>query len=56
MYLSEGNTTVSMSVMAAGNYVIWLARLRYTRRNAAERVEVKSYYVITRETLAIMTI
>ena len=38
----------------AGNDVIWLARLKspgYTGWNLAEWAEMKSYYIITRETL-----
>ena len=51
MYLSGGNALLS----SAGNYVIWSARLgspRYTVWNPAEQVQIKSYYIITRESLA----
>ena len=55
MYLFGGNTTAYPSSSPARNDVIWSARLgspRYTRPNLADRAEIKSYYVITKETLA----
>ena len=54
MYLSGGNATASASLPPAGNYLILPGRFGspgYTRRNPAERAEIKSYYVIMRETL-----
>ena len=59
MYLSGGNATVNASLSPVRKEVIWLARLgspRYIRRNSAKWVEFKSYFVITRETLAHKTI
>ena len=55
MYLSGGNTTANASLVAAENYVMWLARLRsvgYKGWNPAEQMEIKVYCVIKRETLA----
>ena len=55
MYLSEGNATANVSLLPARNYVILSARLGslgYTGPYLAERPEIKSYYIITRETLA----
>ena len=49
MYLSGGNATRSESLTPPGNYVMWS---EYKRQNPAERADIKSYYVITRETLA----
>ena len=46
---------LTASLLPAGNDVIWSAHLGspgYTERNLAERLEIKSYYVITIETLA----
>ena len=54
MYLLGGNTTASVSLLPAINYVMWsdhLRSLRYTRWNPAEWIEIKSYYIIMRETL-----
>ena len=55
MYLLGVNTTTNESLSPVGNYAIWSARLRfpdYKGQNLAERVEIKSDYVTTRETLA----
>ena len=55
MYLSGGNATASELLPPAGNNVIRAARLgspRYTTHNLAKWVEIKSYYLITRENLA----
>ena len=55
MYLLGGNTTAKASLPLAGDYVIWSACLGssgFKRRNLAEWAEIKSYYVIMRETLA----
>ena len=54
MYLSGGNATAKVSLPLAEEYVIWSARLgspRYTGHNMAERVEIKSHYIIMRENL-----
>ena len=54
MYLSGRNGTVNVLLSLGGNYVIWSAHLgshRYTGQNLAEWTEIKSYYVIMRETL-----
>ena len=55
MQISGVDTNANASFPWAGNYVMWSAHLvspGYTRRNQAERQEIMSYYVITRETLA----
>ena len=55
MYLSGVNATANGLLSLAGNDVIWSAHLmspRYKGQNPAERAEIKSYYIITRETLA----
>ena len=55
MYLLGGNTAVYLPLFPARNDVIWSTHLKspwYTKRNPAEWVEIKSYYVIMRETLA----
>ena len=55
MYLLEGNAAANASLPLTADYVIWSAppgSPRYTGRNPAERVEIKPYYIITRETLA----
>ena len=55
MYLLVGNATATALSSPARNYVIWLARLGshgYTGQNPAELAEIKSYYIIMRETLA----
>ena len=59
MYLSGGSATINGLLSPTGNYVIWSAHLGppvYTEWNQAEQMEIKSYYVITRETLALVAI
>ena len=54
-YLSEGNATTNTSLPLARNCGIWLAHLRtrsYSGGNLVEWAEIKSYYIIKRETLA----
>ena len=46
-----GNTNANTFLWPARNHVIWLARLASPRQNTVEQVEIKSYYVIMRETL-----
>ena len=55
MYFSRGDATACPSLLLAGYYIIWPAWLGspgYTGRNLAKWVEIKSYYIITRETIA----
>ena len=55
MYLSGGKTTANASSLLPGSNVIWLAHVGSPENkgwNLAELVEIKSYYAITRETLA----
>ena len=55
MYLSGGNTTTSTSLPLAEKYIIWSARIEFPPgwkgQNPAESAEIKSFYIITRETL-----
>ena len=54
MYLSGGNATTNASLSPTRNDVIWAVHLGFpgcTRRNPAEWVEIKSYYITTREAL-----
>ena len=46
---------MNASLTQGGNYVIWLARLRFpgdTIANPAAQAEIKSHYAIKREALA----
>ena len=55
MYLLGGNATASALLQPARNYAIWSGHLGspgYKGRNVAEWVEIKSYYVTSKETLA----
>ena len=54
MYLLRVNATANGSLLPTRNDVIWSARLRtpgYKKQNPAELAEIKSYYIIMRETL-----